>query len=167
MKRLSRFSFIAGAVVAAVSLVDFAPTSRSSAQAGPIIDALSGGYYGGYGPSYGYSSYGYTPYGYRAAPGYVYPSANAYGQPVAPYAGTPGTIYYSNQTRQEYNPYGYGSRFSGGSPTYNPYGYGGYRSYGGSPNFGHAYSPYGYGSYSRLRLLTSQGEMTCLAQSYS
>ena len=29
-----------------------------------------------------------------------------------------------------------------------PYGYGGYRSYGGSPYFGHAYSPYGYGSYS-------------------
>ena len=140
MKRISKFSLIAGAVVAAVSLVNFAPTSQRSAQAGPIVDFLSGGYYGGYyggygpgyGPGYGYSGYGYSPYGYRAAPGYVYPSTNAYGQPVAPYAGTPGTVYYAAPYRRAYNPYGYG----------------GYRSYGGSPNFGHAYSPYGYGSYS-------------------
>ena len=131
MQRFLRFSALAGTVVAAVSLVNFTPASQSIANAGPIIDFLSGGYYGGYSPGYGgYSTYGYSPYGYRTAPGYVYPS-NGYGY-AAPYSGTPGTVYYGNAYR----------------PAYNPYGYGGVRSYSGSPNFGHAYSPYGYGSYS-------------------
>jgi hypothetical protein len=135
MIRISRFSVVAAAFAAAVSLVDFAPRSQSSAQAGPIVDILSGGYYGGYGPGYGgYSGYGYSPYGYRTAPGYVYPSNNAYGYGR-------GDPYYDGPARSVYyaRPY---------RPVYSPYGYGGYRSYGGSPNFGHAYSPYGYGSYS-------------------
>src|SRR5579859_7515109 len=132
MKKLLKSAAIAGAIVAAVWLVNFAPTSQSSAQAGPVIDFLSDGYYGGYGPGYGgYSGYGYSPYGYRTAPGYVYPSGNGYGY-AAPYNGTPGTLYYAHPYRRAYNPYGYG----------------GVRAYGGSPYFGHAYAPYGYGSYS-------------------
>ena len=70
MKRISRSSAIAGTMVAAVSLVSFTPTSQNSAQAGPIVNLLSGGYYGGYGPGYsGYPGYGYTPYGYGTATG--------------------------------------------------------------------------------------------------
>jgi hypothetical protein len=132
MKRISKLA-AAGAVVAAVSLVSLTPTSSRTAQAGPIVDFLSGGYYGGYGPGYGgYSGYGYSPYGYRTSPGYAYPSGGGYGY-AAPYNGTPGTVYYAHPYRRVYNPYGYG----------------GDRAYGGgSPNFGHAYSPYGYGTYS-------------------
>jgi len=131
MKRISRFPFIAGAVVAAVALVDIASISQCSAQSGPIFDS-SGAYYAGYGPDYGrYSGAGYRPYAFRVGPGYDYPSTNAYGQRI-PYVGAPGTTYYyfSNQTLPPYNPYGYGSRFNRGPRAYTPNGYGASRGYG-------------------------------------
>ena len=125
MKRISKFSLIAGAIVAAVALVEIAPISQSSAQADPMFD-FPGGYYAGYGPNYGgYSGYGNRPYAFRVEPGYDYPSTTAYGQRI-PYVGAPGTTYYyySNQTLRPYNPYGYGSRFSYGGPrVYSPYRY--------------------------------------------
>ena len=178
MKRISKFSAIAGAIAAGVGL---APTSRSVAQAGPIINVLTQACYGAdfTGRRSSYSVYGYGPYGYGTSRGYAYPSVyetndratsqeyedrsddrngdrngdrygdrngdrrgdrrgelRSYGRAYGrgdPYTGTPGTLYYGHASRE---------------PEYNPYGYSGDRSWGGSPNFGHAYSPFGYGTYS-------------------
>ena len=135
MKRIPRISAIAGAMVAAVALVGLAPTSHSDAQAGPIVDFLSGGYYGGYGPVYGgYSGYGYSPYGY----GYTYTAPRVYVSPPVR-----GYVYPGYGA----GPYGYGSP---GGYVYRPYGYRAYNPYGGpvygpysNPGYGRHYGVYG------------------------
>ena len=129
MKRISKSMAIAGTMIAAVALVSFTPTSQRTAQAGPIVDLLSGGYYGGYGPGYGaYSGYGYSPYGYRVSPGYVYPTYGGYGPAYRrggySYRSYGGSPYYGHA----YAPYGGGVRYYGNG--YSPYGYGGYSNYG-------------------------------------
>lgn len=67
MKRISRWSALAGAVIAALFLMSFTP----------ISDAQPYGIYpgGGYGPAYGgYSVYGQGPYAYGSQAGFYYPA---------------------------------------------------------------------------------------------
>jgi hypothetical protein len=138
MKRIFRFSTLAGALVAAVLLTSLAPVSPQAANAGPLLRAVTGGYYyDGYAPGYGaYSEYGYGPYGYGAYSGYGRSSPYGYAD-----ASPRGYAYPS------YRSYGFGNGFGTGA-TYR--GVIDYRD-GGSGSYGRPYrapySPYGYGGY--------------------
>lgn len=135
MKRILRYTTLAGAISAAVWLTFLAPVAEHEANADVVFGIGGGGVYygGGYAPQHrGYSGYGYSPYGggaytYVAPRAYVYPSYRSHGYGSA-YGVGPiynggmnygNSGYYRQTYRQSYTPYGHGG-----------YGYGGYGTYG-------------------------------------
>jgi len=142
MKRILRSAKLAGAVVVAVGLTSLAPVAQHEANAGPLLRAVTGGYYyDGSAAGYaGYSGYGYSPYGYGAYSGYGNSSRYGYAD-----AAPRGYVYPSYRSYGLGNGFGTGGtyrgvidyRYSGSGPygrpyraAYSPYGYGGYGPYG-------------------------------------
>jgi hypothetical protein len=126
MKRIPRWSALAGAVIAALSLLSLTATSNAQP------DGYD--YGGGYGPGYGgYPIYGQGPYVYGSPAAYPYPAYGGY-RYEAYGAGPYGYDYRS------YAPRGYARTYSN-YRTYSPY-----RAY--SPYDDPHYAPFGYQSHS-------------------
>jgi hypothetical protein len=118
MKRISRWSALAGAVIAALFLMSFMP----------ISNAQPYGIYagGGYGPGYGgYSAYGQGPYAYGSRAGFYYPAYRpsayqGYGAGRYGYGAPPIRGYSPYRAYSPYNMSLYGSPYD--NPYFYPYG---------------------------------------------